>query len=440
MCVLNRAAVRVRQLLEGFWLVPGLVLLAFAGAAFAAIELDRRAGSSGVGWAYRGDAEAARQTLGVVAGSLITVAGVTFSITIVTLQLVSSQYTPRALRSFLADRVNQVIAGTYVGIFVFCLLALRVVENTTEDEDGFVPSLAVTIAIVSGLVGFALILFFVHHMAQSIKVSHIAARIARDTFDSIENLYPAEYGRPDAPDEADVLASWRTREPTAVVAARETGYVQAITLDDVAGAVGRGNAHVIVRVGEFVARGEPVVAIWGGEPIDERTRVRVQRAIAVGVERDLDQDLDYGIRQLTDIALRALSPGLNDPTTAINCIRYLGATLAAVASRQMPEAVRRIGDATVAVAHRTFRSHLEEPFRELSRFAAPNVRVTAALIEALETIADAASQAGAAERVAVVGGLAAVVAEPALAEARTAADREELEQRLARVAYTGTSL
>lgn len=438
--MLSRLGVRARQLLDGFWLVPGLVLLAFALGALAAIELDRRAGEDGIEWAYGGDPEAARQTLGVIAGSLITVAGVTFSITIVTLQLVSSQYSPRALRSFLADRVNQLLAGTYIGIFVFCLLTLRVVREERDEVPAFVPSLAVTIAIVAGLVGFALILLFIHHMAQSIKVAHIVSRISDETMESLERLYPADYGRPDQADEQQVVSSWEQRAPSAIVRAADVGYVQSIALDDIADAAGAANVRVPIRVGDFVARENPLVILWDAERLDDDAPTAIRRAVSIGVERDHHQDLSFGLRQLADIALRALSPGVNDPTTALECIDYLRAVVARLASRAFPAPVRSVGAATIAVAQRTFRDHVEEAFLELGRFAGSNVRVTLALLEALEAVAAAAREAGAAERAAVVADVATAVAEPALEDARTARDREAVVDALARLAYAGTSL
>ena len=160
---------------RGLWFFPGLVTLAGAALALVLVEIDRVAGTEGIPFAFDGDASAARTILGTVAGSLITVAGLAFSITVVTLQLVSSQFTPRALRSFLGDRTSQLVAGAFVGIFVYCLLVLRVVRGEDGEAEEFVPALAVGTSIALALLGLALLLVFIHRIAQLViaPVSHV---------------------------------------------------------------------------------------------------------------------------------------------------------------------------------------------------------------------------------------------------------------------------
>jgi uncharacterized membrane protein len=177
-----------RQALNGFWLIPGATALALAGLAVALVALDRWRGDLGLFFAYQGDAGAARDILAVLAGSLITVAGLTFSIMIVTLQLVSAQYTPRALRTFLGDRLTQLVAGTFVGVFAYSLIVLRFVGG--GDDGDFVPSLSITVAIALGLGALGLLIAFINHMSRSIQVSTIAARIASDTHASLASPYP----------------------------------------------------------------------------------------------------------------------------------------------------------------------------------------------------------------------------------------------------------
>jgi uncharacterized membrane protein len=139
---------RLRNLLQGFWFVPGLIAIALGALSFVVISIDRAAGPRGLSGAFDGDASAARSILSTIAGSLITVAGLAFTLTVVTLQLVSSQFTPRALRNFLGDRLNQLTAGSFVGIFLYCLLVLRSVRTRVEGQDGFIPALSVTVAIL----------------------------------------------------------------------------------------------------------------------------------------------------------------------------------------------------------------------------------------------------------------------------------------------------
>ncbi len=435
--MLDAIRIRARDVLQGFWFIPGLMLLAFAAVAFVLLEIDRAAGPRGFDLAYGGQAAAARQVLAIVAGSLITVAGVAFSITIVTLQLVSSQYTPRALRGFLSDRVNQVVAGTYVGIFVYSLLVLRTVEEAERGSEGFVPSLSVTVAVAAGLFGFGLLLVFIHNMAQSIKVSHIAARIAREALSAVDRLYPAAYGAPVREAGEQLLRRWHEDGEPAVVHPSRPRYVQAIAVDAMAAAIPTpARISVPVRVGDFVTEQDTVAEVWPAEAVDERVLRRLRRAVNVADERDYYQDASFGIRQLADIALRAISPGINDPTTALNCIRYIEAIVAKTAGRDIPVGARRLrgGSVTAVLRVRSFDDYVEEAFLELGRYATRDARVTVALLDAIHAVLGAARAAGAGDRVPVLRRTAEAIAQPALEDARTGRDREQVQSGFDRVA------
>lgn len=301
-----------QNLLAGFWLLPGLVAAAFAGLAFGVLAIDRAAGPRGVAFGFDGDAGAARDILATIAGSLITVAGLTFSLTIVVLTLISSQFTPRALRGFLADRLTQVVAGVFVGIFVYCLLVLRRVRDEGAG-DPFVPGLSVTVAIGLGLLTLAFLLAFIHHMGQTIQASHIAARVASTTNAAIDRVYPERYDPSREQSQTGILDSWlEDGEPARVTPAR-SGHVQLI---DVAALVDHAPAgarlHVAVRPGEFVTESDTLVRIWPADAL-EAVRTTARRAITIQNERDLREDPAFGLRQLTDIALKALSPGITRP-------------------------------------------------------------------------------------------------------------------------------
>ncbi len=400
------------------------------------LEIDRSAGPRGLDWAYGGQAAAARQVLAIVAGSLITVAGVTFSITIVSLQLVSSQYTPRALRGFLSDRVNQLVAGTYVGIFVYCLLVLRTVEERDRSGEGFVPSLSVTVAIAAGLLGFGLLLVFIHHMAQSVKVSHIAARIARETLAAVDRLYPQDYGSPIGETGEQLVRRWHDEGKPALVHPSRPGYIQAIGIDAMAAAANtRARISVPVRVGDFVSEHDTIIAVWPDHVVDNRAARRLRRSVNVADERDHHQDANFGIRQLADVALRAISPGVNDPTTALTCIRYLEAVLARIAAREIPASPRRLGGGlvTAVLRVRSFDDYVEEAFLELGRYASRDARVTVALLDAIHGVLEAVLSVGAHDRLAVLRRTADAVAQPAFDDARTERDRELVRSGLERV-------
>lgn len=192
--MLSALANRFRAVANGFWLLPGLIALGFVALAFLLVRVDKGLPANQLDFTFDGDASAARDVLGTIAGSLITVAGLTFSLTIVVLVLVSGQFTPRSVPAFLADRVNQTTAGTFIGAFAYCLLVLRTVRDADEnDVGGFVPKLSVSVAVALAVLAIALLLFFIHHLGSSIQASSIVRRIGFDTLAQVDRL-PDEQG------------------------------------------------------------------------------------------------------------------------------------------------------------------------------------------------------------------------------------------------------
>ena len=436
----------VRRLLDGFWFVPLATGVGLALLAVALLALDRGSGEGGFGLGFDGDASAARDILSAVAGSLITVAGLTFSLTIVTLQLVSGQFTPRALRGLLADRVTQLFAGTFVGIVAYALLVLRSVRDSADDgSGGFVPSLATTVAILLALAALVLLVVFVHHIGRTIQVSSIAGRVAHQTLAAVDRLYPEPFGEELEGAPAPVLAAWRAEAAPVVVRPHRPGYVQAVLLEELFEELGSGDGErrvaVSVQPGDFVTEATPAVEVWtSGDP--EAAARAAARALLVDDERDIRQDPAFGLRQLADIALRAISPGVNDPTTAVTCIGYVRAALELLAGRRFPPELRRDGERGVTVLARRhgFDDYLELAIAEVGRYATADARVAGALLSALAPVAEAARRAGAAERACAVVAVARRVAGPALEDARTEADRDALRAGLARVESAAVEL
>ncbi|MBA2332761.1 MAG: DUF2254 domain-containing protein [Actinobacteria bacterium] len=422
-----------QNLLAGFWFVPGAVAVAFAGLALVLIEVDRKAGPSGIRFGFGGDAGAARDILATIAGSLITVAGLTFSLTIVVLTLISSQFTPRALRGFLADRVNQVTAGAFVGIFLYCLLVLGSVRGEGNGE-AFVPALSVTGAIALGFLTLVLLLLFIHHMGQSIQASHIAARVAQGTLAAVDRLHPELYERAHQEDHTEIVRRWfREGEPESI-GAPHAGYVQLIDLDALVAHAPATRLEVTVRPGDFVTEDSPLVRIWPAGALDAASRTSLRRSFAVESERDLREDPSFGIRQLSDIAIKALSPGINDPTTAVTCIGYLQAVLERLAGRAVPPAVHHLeGNAVMVVQRRSFEEYVDDSLSEIGRYSRENARVVLALLSTLSSVGDAARRPGALERLGVLRELGEAFAEPAVEAAGKERDKHVLRRRLERL-------
>jgi uncharacterized membrane protein len=420
--VLSAVAARWRSLANGFWFLPGLVALGFAVVAFVLIRVDRALGGDRLGFTFDGDAGAARGVLETVAGSLITVAGLAFSLTVVVLVLVSGQFTPRSVPAFLADRVNQATAGTFIGVFTYCLLVLRTVRD--EDDSGaggFVPQLSVTVAVALAVIAIALLLYFIHHLGVSIQASSIVNRIGADTLARVEKLPHEPAAGPAEP-----------ASPPGHVHPRRPGFVRHVALGDLADRLDDRCEHVRLRVavGDFVSERDVLADVWPADAAGE-VEDAIRRGIALGLERDLHQDVLYGLRQLAEIAMKGLSPGVNDPSTAESALGYLRAALERLAERPLPPEARR---GRLVAPLRSFDDLVEGAFVQVGRYAAADATVVVTLLDALARVGDAARQAGRGERTAVLRATAEDVAAPALEDARTERDRERIRAALARVA------
>lgn len=420
---------RLREQLQGFWVIPGGVAVGYALLTLLLLRIDSAMAGAGTGFGFGGDAAAARGILVSVAGGIISMTSLTLSLTVVTLQLASSQFTPRALKSLLADRINQVVAGSFVGTVAYALLVLRVVREETEQDPGFVPALSVTVCIGLALLALALLLLFVHHIGQIIKVEHIASTVGHGTLKTADRLYPEPYGKPAAHPLPPAPS-----EPPGTVAPTRPGYVETLALDRIAHALdGRAErVEVLLAPGDFATPASPVVLVWPAAALGDEQRKAVRHALTVSNERDLEHDVGFGIRQLTDIALRAVSPGINDPTTAVTCIGYLTAVLERLAGRELPTEHRAFAGTSLVLHARcvSFESHLSTGFLEIARFASTDPRVVQALLDGLRRVADAARAGGAVDREQAVLALARDIGDSAADGASFARDQRRLQHEV----------
>jgi uncharacterized membrane protein len=333
-------------------------------------------------------AAGARGLLTAVASSMITVAGVVFSITLVALSLTSSQYTSRVIRNFMRDHVNQVVLGMFVGIFAYCLVVLRTIRGGDEGE--FVPTLAVMGGLILAFVGIAFLIYFIHHISMSIQASSIIARAAQETIAAVDKLFPKEMGEYENEDGRDNLRASLANQPWFAVPVRKTGYIENIDID-VLLEVAR-KLRTILRmecgIGEFAIEGAPLVSVIDPDGLDEETAVELNAAYVISRQRTVETDAAFGIRQIVDIAMKALSPGINDTTTAVMCVDYLAAILVRLASRRIAASHRYDqGELRVLAQGPRFESLLSEAFDQIRQNAVGNVAVMSRMLSALQAIA-----------------------------------------------------
>ena len=288
--------------------------------------------------------------LSTLAGSMMTVMGITFSMTLLALVLASSQYTSRILRNFMRSRVTQVTLGIFASIFVYCLIVLRTIRT---GEATFVPSLAVFFAFILSFGGIGVLIYFIHHIASSIQASNIIASIAHETNASIDRLLPEKLDQEPDEDEGrkQELESLDDRSWYPVPAA-ESGYIQNVNPDALLRLAG--DSRTIVRmeqgIGAFVVQNTTLVSLALTYPPDQKTIDALNAAYSIGRYRTVEQDPAFGIRQIVDMAIKALSPGVNDTSTAMMCVDYLTSILARLAGRQFPPSHHYEGETLRVIA------------------------------------------------------------------------------------------
>lgn len=381
-----------RTLFNTFWFVPALVSLLGPLLACIFLQIDHHLSMGQEQFIFHGGTTEASTILSTIAGSLITVAGLAFSITIVVLQLVSSQYTPRALRSFLQDRVIQMIAGGFFAIFAYALIVLATIIESSGNNSGFLPAVSILAALALGFLGLAFLLLFVHHVGRVIQVSDIAARLTAQTLQTIKQSAPEwkQVGE-DFEEQATsrLIQTWYTEEEPARIRALRPGYVQRIEFSSLMRYLLCPGFHLrlLICPGDFVTEESVIAEVWPEHLADADCIRVIHSHVAIERERDVLQDARFGIRQLADIALRALSPAINDPTTGVLCIKYLQAVFEQLVRHLPWQSTYRFagGTSSLEIRQPTFEEYLEV-FPEIAHYAGGNMRVITTLLTALEGI------------------------------------------------------
>ena len=374
-----------------FWFLPCVIVALSIALALTLTHLDEGALEHTMKRYPRlfgASAAGGREMLSTIAASMISVLGIVFSMTLVALALASSQYSSRVLGTFMRSRLTQASIGVFAGIFVYCLIVLRGVHGT--DDAVFVPVIAVSVAMLLAIVGVVMLIVFIHHIALSIQASTILANIAEETIAAMAAMFPlmdepslAEQPQPDA--DAAALADTLT---WVAVPALTSGYVQ--NIDHAALLRFACEGKLVVRVeravGQFVIADTPIFSVAGGSASVPTARA-LQATIAVSRYRTIEQDPAFGVRQLVDVALKALSPGVNDTTTAVMCLDYLGAIMATMARRAIASPYRyEAGELKIVSVAPDFATMLGAAFDQIRRSAEGNVGVILRMIACIETL------------------------------------------------------
>lgn len=438
--MLSRLSFSIYDVRDSLWYRPALMTLSAVLLAFLMIRIDEQALQNTnlhTWWLFGGGVEGARGVLSAIAGTMMTVVTTAFSITMVTLQLSSSQYSPRILRNFTGDRGNQFVLGIFIATFVYCLLVLRSIRSELEDQTTFVPALAIAVAILLALACIGSLIYFFHHATRMIQASVILNNTANDTFGLIEAFLDV----PDNEKMTERVTALRDRLPVvATLTAKAPGYLRGV---DDSRLIELARKHDLLltmhpRIGDHVFTGSPVMTLQRfttpqsteseEEEQDEGITARLEEIVAqvtaqdtddeaadetddeekkpyeeivdalwqtftVGLERTLNEDVLFGFQQLTDIGLRALSPGVNDPTTAMLAIDQLGEALIRLQAADERPTVAVDEDQTprVVYAQIPFDLFLTISFKHIRHYATDDPFFCHHLVRVLKVIRDSAT-------------------------------------------------
>lgn len=383
---------RVRS---GFWFVPAVMASGAVALAFASVAVDQPLTkwlTLNLSWTFTGGAEGASAVLGIIAGSMITIAGVVFSMTLVALSLASSQLGPRLLRNLMRDSTTQLVLGTFVATFLYCLIVLRTIRRA--EDAAFVPHLSVTVGVLLAVASVGVLIYFIHHVSISIQANEIAGRIRGELIEMIDRPFPEQIGRgapmiPAEPPDGGFFEQFHS--DTRSVCSDGDGYIQFI--DGAALLALAVEEDLVVqlerRPGDYIVAGCPLALIWPGSRVTDRLAERVSSLFVLGHQRTSDQDIEFGVNQLVEVAVRALSPGVNDPFTAIACVDQLGSFLARAAARGVPSPYRHDHQDRLRVIapSSTFPEITDAAFNQIRRHSSSNVAVTIRLLESIAVIA-----------------------------------------------------
>ncbi len=336
---------RQEALRTNLWLVPTAMVVLIVALFLVTSDLDREAAAGRLAlppWITSGSPDAARQILIAIAASVITVAGVVFSITILVLQLASQQFGPRMLRNFIRDRGTQVSLGAFVATFVYSILVLA---SVTDPPDAFVPHLSVTVAVALTLLDLGVLIYYINHIANSIQLTSVVSSIASDFRSTLRNV------QADAERLQVALPPGERETPSGAldfagrIAADESGFLQAIGHERLVEIATSSDAviRLLHRPGHFVVAGQMLALVAPATTVGAVSSALTDAHI-VGPNRTLTQDPGFAIDQLVEVAIRALSPAVNDTFTALNCIDWLGDCLSRACGEALPSGIYR--DAT----------------------------------------------------------------------------------------------
>lgn len=382
---------KIRYLWESlkasFWFFPIILIIVGIILAFSLIYIDSRVSFKPTGLYYyvlAGGASSARSVLATIAGAMLGMASTVFSITLVVLTLASSQFGPRLLRNFMYDRLNQIVLGSFIATFIYCLLVLQAVKSDFDVD--FIPHVSILFAQVLTISNIILLIVFIHHISISIQADKVISDIGTKLDVNIQHLFPENIGKDKEieVDAEEVKTHFLFKKK---LLNDQNGYIQAINLEQLLSLAKK--EHILLEIpyrpGEFLLKGLDLVYFYTNKEASEEMETAIKDAFIFGKVRNPGQDIEFAIHQIVEIACRALSPGINDPFTAMACIDHLTSALSYLAKVDFPSGHQYDEDKQLRIIAQsiTFSGIMGTAFNQIRNFAKDSPAVLIRLMERL---------------------------------------------------------
>lgn len=388
------------RLRASYWFVPLVMVFIALISALGLVHLDSYENQwlSGQKWLYVTQPAGARALLSTLAGSMITVASVTFSMTLLAVSYASSQVGPRLLNGFMRDRTNQYTLGTFIATFLYCLMVLQNVHEGTEGQESiakFVPHIAIVVAMVLAVLSVIVLIYFIHHVPQSISVTNIIGRVGDELIESIRSQYPKKMRQGGAIDNStnnnmEKLPANFEQQSICLKVVGRGGYLRVI---DDQGLMKLAieedlTIELHLRPGDFSISGRPLLSVAPASRVNDEITSSLHSAFSWGVDRTQDQDVLYPLEQLIEVLAKAMSPSMNGQYTALLCINQFERALAEKLQRAVPSSHRFDEQNTLRVVARpvTQKQFVLAVFQPIRQFIRGDWLVTRYLLNMLEQL------------------------------------------------------
>ncbi len=381
-----------KEIIATFWFVPVLIIGLSVILSIGLVSLDNFIDISKEGW-FRfflvNNTDSARSILSTISGAMIGVAGTVFSFTLVALTLASSQFGPRLIKNFMYVRLNQIVLGSYIATYLYCLLVLNALKDSNDYT--FIPSLSILVAIIAAIANIILLVIFIHQIAISIQADKVIADISVFISYQVKTLFPEKMGEEkDENDTIDVSAAKADFKESMLIKSTKSGYLQYVDSEGLMKFVVGHDAlfKLYFRPGSYIVEGVEIGEIYSNTPLEKDTIELILKQFVIGKTKTSQQDLEFSIHQMVEIAARALSSGVNDPFTAIACIDNLTTTMSYLTQVKFPSKYRYDDEGKLRIVSNVldFEGVLDAAFNQIRQFSRGSTAVIIRLMEALTII------------------------------------------------------